>query len=107
LDRHFGFISRTRSFVSALLYRHFGFISRTRSFVSAIRTVAKTRNNRAHQESLTGLASEIVIGPAEKVLVWDGTMLHRSLPNSTEFTRLTLQWVVTDAVKGPELVYDD
>jgi hypothetical protein len=51
-----------------------------------------------------GLESEIVVGPAKKVLVWDGTMLHRSLPNTTEFTRLTLQWVVTDAVNGPELV---
>jgi hypothetical protein len=42
-----------------------------------------------------GLESELLVGKAGTVYVWDARLLHRSLANRTQKRRVTLQWLVT------------
>ncbi len=44
-----------------------------------------------------GLSSELLVGEEGTVHAWDARLLHRSLANLTQKTRLALQWIVTSA----------
>jgi hypothetical protein len=44
-----------------------------------------------------GLSSELLVGEEGTVYAWDARLLHRSLANLTQKTRVALQWLVTSA----------
>ena len=47
-----------------------------------------------------GMSSELLLGNAGTVYVWDSRLLHQSLANSTDKRRLALQWLVTSDVRN-------
>jgi hypothetical protein len=47
--------------------------------------------------TIVGLQQEIVTGPPRTMIVWDGRILHRSLPNTTPNRRLSLLWTVASS----------